>query len=97
MSFQAYLDAIETKTGQTPRELVQIAHGKGFSSPDTKAGDVAAWLKEDYGVGRGHAMALWHVIKNGAQISDKHVGSDGAHRDATDVLWLDGKAANPHG
>lgn len=95
MSFQAYLDAIEAKTGHTPRELVDLAHAKGFDAPDTKAGDVAAWLKEDYDVGRGHAMALWHVIKNGAQISSTHVGSDGSHRDASDVLWLDGKASNP--
>lgn len=97
MSFQAYLDALETKTGKTPRELVQIAHDRGLDSPDTRAGDVAAWLKEDYDVGRGHAMALWHVIKHGVQISDKHVGTDATHRDATDVLWLDGKASNPHG
>jgi hypothetical protein len=32
-----------------------------------------------------------HVIKNGAKISDKHVGSDGVHRDESDTLKLDGK------
>ena len=37
MSFQAYLDAIETKTGKTPRELVTEANGRGFG-PDSKAG-----------------------------------------------------------
>jgi hypothetical protein len=31
------------------------------------------------------------VIKNGAQISDKHVGSTGTHADPSNMLWLDGK------
>jgi hypothetical protein len=52
---------------------------------------IVAWLKEDYGLGRGHAMAIVHVIKNGAEIGDKHVGSDGVHRDESNVLKLDGK------
>ncbi|MFN8190953.1 MAG: DUF4287 domain-containing protein [Nocardioidaceae bacterium] len=91
MSFQAYLDAIEKKTGKIPAALVDEAHGRGFG-PDTKAGEIVAWLAEDYGLGRGHAMALVHVIKNGAQISDKHVGSGGTHADESDVLRLDGLA-----
>lgn len=97
MSFQAYLDAVEDKTGLTPRQLLEIARQKGFDSPGTKAGDVVAWLKDDYDVGRGHAMAMWHVIKNGPAISTKHVGTDGTHRDESDTLWLDGKATRPAG
>ncbi|MGL5823289.1 MAG: DUF4287 domain-containing protein, partial [Nocardioides sp.] len=57
MSFQAYLDAVETKTGLTPAQLVQIGHDKGFGD-DTKAQQIIDWLKDDYGVGRGHAMAI---------------------------------------
>ena len=95
MSFQAYLDTIEDKTGQTPRQLLVLARGKGFEAPTTKAAEVAAWLKEDYGLGRGHAMAFWHVLKNGPTISDKHVGSTGSHRDESQTLWLDGKATRP--
>ena len=95
MSFQAYLDTIEDKTGKTPRELLEIARSKGFDSPGTKAGDVVAWLKEDYDVGRGHAMALWHVLRNGPTISTKHVGTAGTHRDGSDTLWLDGRATKP--
>lgn len=49
------------------------------------------WLKQDFDLGRGHAMALVHVIKNGPRISEKHVGSSGAHRDASDTLRLIGK------
>lgn len=95
MSFQAYLDALEKKTGQTPRELLAVAHAKGFDAPATKAGDVVGWLAEDYGVGRGHAMAFWHVLRNGPQISATHVGSTGTHRDESDTLWLDGAATRP--
>ena len=91
MSFQAYLDNIETKTGTTPAEFVQMAKERGYDAPDTKAGVIVDWLKEDFGLGRGHAMALVHVIKNGDQISDKHVGSTGPHRDPSNRLRLDGK------
>jgi hypothetical protein len=92
MSFQAYLDTIEQKTGKIPQELVDEAHARGFTS-QTKAADIVAWLNDDYQLGRGHAMALVHVIKHGPQIGDKHVGSTGAHRDDSDVLRLDGIAA----
>ena len=93
MSFQAYLDNIEDKTGLTPRQFIALAHERGLDSPSTKPGQILDWLKEDYGLGRGHAMALVHVIKNGPKIGDKHVGSSGAHRDSSDTLWLDGKNA----
>ena len=91
MSFQAYLDNIEAKTGKAPEEFIQLAREKGFDQPGVKAGEIIAWLAEDFELGRGHAMAIVHVIKNGADISDKHVGSAGSHRDETNVLKLDGK------
>lgn len=95
MSFQAYLDTIEEKTGLTPRQLIEIAHDKGLDEPGTKAGDILAWLKDDYGLGRGHGMALVHVIQKGPAISSKHVGSAGTHRDESETLWLDGVATKP--
>ena len=90
MSFQAYLDNIEAKTGKAPDEFIRMANERGYDA-STKAGDIISWLKDDYELGRGHAMALVHVIKNGAQISDKHVGSSGSHRDETNILRLNGK------
>jgi hypothetical protein len=95
MSFQAYLDTIEKKTGLTPRQLLDLAMQRGFDGPSTKASDVIAWLAEDFGLGRGHAMALVHVIKNGPVVPAKHVGSTGSHRDESDTLWLDGMATRP--
>ncbi|MFF5228179.1 DUF4287 domain-containing protein [Dactylosporangium sp. NPDC000521] len=95
MSFQAYLDNIETKTGKTPRELLALAAERGLDAPGVKAGAIVDWLKEDFDLGRGHAMALVHVIKNGPKIPGKHVGTTGTHRDDSDTLWLDGTATRP--
>jgi hypothetical protein len=94
VSYQAYLDAIETKTGKTPQELLDEAAGRGYG-PSTKAAEVIAWLRDDYGVGRGHAMALYGVLKNGAAgaVPGAHVGSGGSHSDDSAILRLDGVAA----
>lgn len=95
MSFQAYLDTIEDRTGLTPRELLAVAHERGLDAPGTKAGQVVTWFADEYGLGRGHAMAFWRVLTTGPQISEKHVGSGGTHADASSTLWLDGKATRP--
>lgn len=90
MSFQAYLDNIETKTGKTPNEFIELAKQKGFG-PDTKAGAILDWLKTDFDLGRGHGMALVHIIKNGAEIGDKHLGTTGVHSDESSTLKLEGR------
>ncbi len=89
MSFQAYLDNIESKTGKTPNEFIELAKAKGFDK-DTKAGEIVTWLKQDYELGQGHAMAMVHVIKNGSKISEKHVNNGGSHSDDSNDLRLDG-------
>ena len=90
MSFQAYLDNIEAKTGKTPNDFIALAQQKGFDDPSTKANVIVEWLAKDFDLGRGHAMALVHVIKHGATISSKHVGTASVHKDASDTLNLDG-------
>jgi hypothetical protein len=89
MSYQAYLDAIEAKTGKTPQQLLDEAERRGYG-PQAKAAIVVDWLKEEYGVGRGHAMAFYGVLKNGPTVPEKHVGSSGSHRDESLILRLDG-------
>ena len=91
MSFQAYLDNIEAKTGKTPNELIALAKAKGFDAPGTKAGEIIAWLADDFQLGRGHAMAIVHIIKNGASIGETHVNTGGVHNDESHTLRLDGK------
>ena len=68
MSFQAYLDNIQKKTGKTPDDFKKLAEQKGFLQkgklkPDIKAGQIVAWLKEDFDLGHGHAMAIYAVFK----------------------------------
>jgi|GEM_PF-138961 len=63
MSFQAYLDNIKEKTGHTPEEFKKLAKKAGILKPDLKATEFIGWLARDFGLGRGHAMALWAVFK----------------------------------
>jgi hypothetical protein len=63
MSFQAYLDTIKAKTGKTPQDFIALAEQKGFLKPRTKAGDIIAWLKKDFDLGHGHAMAIVKILK----------------------------------
>lgn len=86
MSFQAYLDNIEEKTGKTPKQF--IAEARKLKITEFK--DIIAWLKRDYGLGTGHARAIAYVIRNGAEFTVKQ--TTGVHRDASGTLKLDGKA-----
>jgi hypothetical protein len=64
MSFQAYLDNIQTKTGKTPEDFKNLASKAGIFSPSMKAGDLVAWLKQEFDLGHGHSMAIWAVFKD---------------------------------
>lgn len=63
MSFQTYLDNIKTKTGKTPEDFKKLAEKKGLLKPDVKASEVAAWLKTDFDLGHGHAMAVYAWLR----------------------------------
>ncbi len=75
MSYQAYLDAIEKKTEQDPAAAARRGGGARVHGDDQGGRVVCDWLKADYDLGRGHAMALYGVLKNGSTISATHVGS----------------------
>ena len=63
MTYQAYLDNIQEKTGLSADEFFKLAKAKGFTKPGTKATPVLDWLKAEYGLGRGHGMALFHYVQ----------------------------------
>lgn len=63
MSFQAYLDNIKTKTGKTPEDFKNLAEKAGIYRRDMKAGPLIAWLKREFGLGHGYALAIWAVFK----------------------------------
>ncbi|MGZ6005124.1 MAG: DUF4287 domain-containing protein [Candidatus Saccharimonadales bacterium] len=64
MTFQAYIENIKAKTGKTPQELKDLATRAGVYRPDMKAGELVAWLKQEFDLGHGHYMAIWAVFKN---------------------------------
>jgi hypothetical protein len=71
MSFQAYLDSIQAKTGKTPADFKKLAEKKGLLKPGVKAGQIVAWLKEDFDLGHGHAMAIYALLSGKKNEGDK--------------------------
>jgi hypothetical protein len=63
VSFQAYLDNIESKTGMTVEGFHQAAEASGLLATKPTATQFVTWLAADYGLGRGHAMAIYAVFK----------------------------------
>ena len=68
MSFQAYIDNIYAKTGKTPEDFLKAAKEKGMTKPDVKVMEIVNWLKKDYGLGHGHAMAIVLTFRNAGAI-----------------------------
>ena len=76
MSFQAYLDSIKAKTGKGPEDFRKLAAAKGFTEKgklrdSVKAGAIVAWLKEDFELGHGHAMAIFALLKGAKKEGDQ--------------------------
>ena len=68
MSFQGYLKTIREKTGKGPEDFKKLADKKGFTEKGTlksttKATDVTGWLKDEFDLGHGHAMAVYAILK----------------------------------
>ncbi|HEY0594418.1 DUF4287 domain-containing protein [Sphingopyxis sp.] len=68
MSFRAYLDNVETKTGKSAEALKAIAIKKGLAddsglAPGVKPGAIIDWLKRDFELGHGHAMSIVAYFK----------------------------------
>jgi hypothetical protein len=67
MTLKAYLDNIEAKTGKTPQDFRVLAEEKGLLKEGVKTGEIVAWLKEDFGLGQGHAMAIVLTLQTATQ------------------------------
>jgi Domain of unknown function (DUF4287) len=68
MSFQAYIDNIKSKTGKSPDDFKKLAATKGFLqkgklNPAVKATQITDWLKKEFELGHGHAMAIYATFK----------------------------------
>ncbi|MGO4833096.1 DUF4287 domain-containing protein [Rhizobiaceae sp. 2RAB30] len=67
MSFQGYLDTIKSKTGKGPEDFQKLADQKGYSEngrlkAGVKAGQIVEWMKDEFGLGHGHAMAVYALL-----------------------------------
>ena len=86
-AFQSYIDNIKAKTGKTPADFRTLAQKAGLVRLDTKAGEVIAWLKSEFGLGHGHSMALVGLIlrKDEPEVSkDDEIG---AHFKGNKIAW----------
>ena len=68
MSFKAYIDNIKLKTGKSPDDFKKLAEEKGFLKNGqlvmtVKATEITNWLKSDFELGHGHAMAIYAAFK----------------------------------
>ena len=68
MSFQAYIDNIKSKTGKSPDDFKKLAEKKGFLKngelvKTIKATEITNWLKDEFELGHGHAMAIYATFK----------------------------------
>jgi len=68
MSFQAYIDNIKAKTGKSPEDFKKLAEQKGFLKngalvSTVKATEITNWLKSEFALGHGHAMAIYALFK----------------------------------
>jgi hypothetical protein len=76
MSFQAYLDNIQKRTGKSIKDFKLLAEKKGFLQKGklkagVKAGQIVAWLKKEFDLGHGHCMAIFAAFKGKKSDEDK--------------------------
>lgn len=69
MTFQAYIDNIQAKTGKTPDDFLKLAKAAGLLKPGVKATQITNWLTSEFDLGLGHARAIYTIMK-------PHMGSD---------------------
>ena len=103
MTFQAYLDTIKEKTGKTPEDFRMLAEKKELLKDGVKAGPIVAWLQEDFGLGRGHAMAIVQTLRDATlpkvstedRLAQRFAGEKARWREPFDALVTKMKAFGP--
>lgn len=83
MSFQAYLDNIQAKTGQRPQDIAGALRAEGLAKP----GEMVVWLKQQYGLGHGHAMAIVSLARRDGQPARSADDKVAAHFSGAKAKW----------
>ena len=70
INLTAYFATIKKKTGKSLDDFKALAAASGYMNGDKLREDIKAtvifdWLKADFGLGRGHGMAVYHCLKTG--------------------------------
>jgi hypothetical protein len=90
MTFQAYLDTVKAKTGLDPADFKKLAEEKGLLESNAKgeiaSAPIVAWLETDFGLGRGHAMAIVGTLKP-TRIQDKSDDPVTAYFSGSKATW----------
>jgi hypothetical protein len=63
MTLRAYINNIHAKTGKSPKDFVRLAREKGLLRPHVKPEEIVAWLREEFGLGHGHSLAIYSLLK----------------------------------
>ena len=71
MTYKAYLDNIQAKTGRSPEDFRKMAAQKGL----TTHAELLKWLKTECGLGHGHANAMILYIRE-PELAKKKVAAD---------------------
>ena len=82
MSFQAYIDNIKAKTGLDPEDFRRLADERGFLEPGTKTSTIIDWLTSEFGLGKGHGMAIVATLSQrpaASDLLDSHFSGKKAH------------------
>lgn len=87
MTLKAYLDDIKAQTGKTPGDFKVLAERKGLLEPGVKTGQIVAWLKQDFGLGHGQAMAIVLTLQNATQPKKTKDESIAKHFSGSKARW----------
>jgi Domain of unknown function (DUF5655)/Domain of unknown function (DUF4287) len=99
MTFQAYIDNIKEKTGLDPADFRRLADEKGFLDPGTKTSTIIDWLTSEFGLGKGHGMAIVSTFSKRPKSSDlveaQFAGNKSRWRETFDALLAKTKEFGP--
>jgi hypothetical protein len=85
VSFQAYLDNIQAKTGRPAADIAALVREQGLSKP----AKIVAWLKREFGLGHGHAMAIVSLLRAEGQPPRSADDKVAAHFSGARARWRD--------
>ena len=89
MTFQAYIQNIKAKTGKTPEDFLRLAREKGLLKPGVKTTEIVNWLRDDFELGRGHAMAIVLTLKAAGEAQPSPGDAIGKHFAGKKARWRD--------